>query len=247
VTQLSRPEAVDSKLDTVKWFLTEFRTEGKTWLEHGCIIFSQYFDTAEWIAKELAKSFDGEVVAVYAGAGKSGLLRGDQFNKVGREAIKAAVQTREIKLVVATDAACEGLNLQTLGTLINIDLPWNPSRLEQRLGRIKRFGQARKFVDMLNLVYSETQDEKVYNVLSERLKDTYDIFGSLPDTIDDDWIQDEAELEKRMDVYIHERKLAEDAFSVKYRSTIDPEANLWERCATVLSRRDIINALSEPW
>lgn len=246
-TQLSRPEAVDSKLETVKWFLTEFRTEGKTWLEHGCIIFSQYFDTAEWIAKELAKSFDGEVVAVYAGAGKSGLFRGDQFNKVGREVIKTAVQTREIRLVVATDAACEGLNLQTLGTLINIDLPWNPSRLEQRLGRIKRFGQARKFVDMLNLVYSETQDEKVYNVLSERLKDTYDIFGSLPDTIDDDWIQDEAELEKRMDVYIHERKLAEDAFTVKYRSTIDPEANLWERCATVLSRRDIINALSEPW
>ena len=133
VTQLSRPEAVDSKLDTVKWFLTEFRTEGKTWLEHGCIIFSQYFDTAEWIAKELAKSFDGEVVAVYAGAGKSGLFRGDQFNKVGREVIKTAVQTREIRLVVATDAACEGLNLQTLGTLINIDLPWNPSRLEQTI------------------------------------------------------------------------------------------------------------------
>ena len=41
----------------------------------------------------------------------------------------------EIKIVVATDAACEGLNLQTLGTLINIDLPWNPSKLEQRLGR----------------------------------------------------------------------------------------------------------------
>ncbi len=247
VTQLSRPEAVDSKLDTVKWFLTEFRTEGKTWLEHGCIIFSQYFDTTEWIAKELAKAFAGEVVAVYAGAGKSGLFKGEQFNTVDREVIKSAVRTREIRLVVATDAACEGLNLQTLGTLINIDLPWNPSRLEQRLGRIKRFGQARKSVDMLNLVYSETQDEKVYNVLSERLKDTYDIFGSLPDTIDDEWIDGEEELKERMDVYIHERKQAVDAFSVKYRSTIDPEANLWERCATVLSRRDIINALSEPW
>jgi ERCC4-related helicase len=66
-TQLSRAEAVDSKLNTVKWFLTEFRTDGKTWLDHGCIIFSQYFDTAEWIAKGLAKSFNGEVVAVYAG------------------------------------------------------------------------------------------------------------------------------------------------------------------------------------
>ncbi|MDY0375088.1 MAG: phospholipase D-like domain-containing protein [Desulfobacterium sp.] len=246
-TQLSRKEAVDSKLNTVRWFLTEFRTDGKTWLEHGCIIFSQYYDTAEWIAKELAKSFQGEVVAVYAGVGKSGLVRDEQFNRVEREVIKAAVRTREIRLVVATDAACEGLNLQTLGTLINIDLPWNPSRLEQRLGRIKRFGQTRKFVDMLNLVYSETQDEKVYNVLSERLRDTYDIFGSLPDTIDDEWIEDEQELKGRMNEYMHERKKAQDAFTVKYRGTIDPDAHLWERCASVLSRRDIVSKLSEPW
>lgn len=246
-TQLLRAEAVDSKLNTVKWFLKEFRTDGKTWLEHGCIIFSQYYDTAQWIAKELALSNKGEVVAVYAGVGKSGLFRGEQFNNVEREVIKSAVKTREIRLVVATDAACEGLNLQTLGTLINIDLPWNPSRLEQRLGRIKRFGQVRKYVDMLNLVYSETQDEKVYNVLSERLRDTYDIFGSLPDTIEDDWIKDEEELRNRMNEYMHERKKAQNAFTLKYRETIKPEADLWERCECVLSRRDIVKKLSEPW
>lgn len=247
VTQLSRPEAIDSKFDTVKWFLTEFRTDGKTWLEHGCIIFSQYFDTAVWIARELAKVLKDEVIAVYAGAGKSSLFKNELSNSVEREAIKAAVRTREIRLVVATDAACEGLNLQTLGTLINIDLPWNPSRLEQRLGRIKRFGQARKYVEMLNLVYSETQDEKVYRVLSERLRDTYDIFGSLPDTIEDEWIEDEEDLNKRMDEYIHERKNAEDSFSIKYRNTLDPGAHQWEQCATVLSRRDITKILSKPW
>ncbi len=139
----------------------------------------------------------------------------------------------------------DGTRSSFIGSVV--DLPWNPSRLEQRLGRIKRFGQSRKFVDMLNLVYSDTQDEKIYNVLSERLKDTYDIFGSLPDTIDDEWIQNEAGLKEKMDFYIHERKNAEDAFSVKYRSTLDPESHLWERCAEVLSRRDIVNALSEPW
>ncbi len=78
----------------------------------------------------------GEPVGVYAGTGKSGLFRGDDFASVEREDLKAAVKKREIRLLVATDAACEGLNLQTLGTLINVDLPWNPSRLEQRLGRI---------------------------------------------------------------------------------------------------------------
>jgi hypothetical protein len=52
-------------------------------------------------------------------------------------------------------------NLQTLGTLINIDLPWNPTCLEQCIGRIKRFGQKRETVDMLNLVNEQTVDEKM--------------------------------------------------------------------------------------
>lgn len=82
------------------------------------------------------------------------------------------------------------MNLQTLGTLINIDLPWNPTRLEQRIGRIKRFGQVREKVDMLNLVNEQTVDEKVYEKLSERMQDRYNLFGSLPDTIRDEWIED---------------------------------------------------------
>jgi len=65
----------------------------------------------------LAKALPGEPVAVYAGAGKSGMFRGEDFASVEREDIKKAVRTRSIRLVVATDAACEGLNLQTLGTL----------------------------------------------------------------------------------------------------------------------------------
>jgi superfamily II DNA or RNA helicase len=247
VCELERPEARDPKLETVQWFLTEFHTDGKTWLEHGCIIFSQYYDTSFWVAKELANRFPSEVVAVYAGVEKSGLFRGGQFSSVERDAIKKAVKTREIRLIVATDAACEGLNLQTLGTLINVDLPWNPSRLEQRLGRIKRIGQARRTVDMLNLVYHETRDEKVYKALSERLKATYDIFGSLPDTIEDEWIESEELMKQHLDAYIHERKLAENAFTIRYKNTLDPSNDRWERCAEVLSRRDILQRVSKGW
>jgi SNF2 family DNA or RNA helicase len=247
VEQLSREDAKDPKLETVRWFLTEFTTEGKTWLEHGCIIFSQYYDTANWVAHELAKLFPNEGIALYAGASKSGLFKGEKFSSVKRDSIKEAVKKRELRLVIATDAACEGLNLQTLGTLINIDLPWNPSRLEQRLGRIKRFGQARKEVDMLNLVYHETQDEQIYRTLSERLKDTFDIFGSLPDTIEDDWIDSEEELKRRIDTYMHERKQAENAFTIKYRSSLNPNENLWEKCSQVLSRRDIEERIVKGW
>ena len=58
---------------------------------------------------------------------------------------------REIKLLVGTDAASEGLNLQTLSTLINLDLPWNPTRLEQRKGRIQRIGQISDKIHIYNM------------------------------------------------------------------------------------------------
>ena len=247
VEELSRPEARDPKVNAVRHFLTSFKSDGRTWLEHGCIIFSQYFDTAYSIGAQLAKSITDEVVGVYAGAGKSGMFRDSDFAAVEREDIKAAVKTREIRLVVATDAACEGLNLQTLGTLINVDLPWNPSRLEQRLGRIKRFGQARNNVDMLNLVYHGTQDEKVYKVLSRRMRDRYDIFGGLPDTIEDEWIESIEKLEEMMDIYVHLRRKARDVFEMRYQTTINPDQDRWEHCSRVLARRDIVDRLSIPW
>jgi superfamily II DNA or RNA helicase len=247
VDELSLPEAHDPKTAAVRYFLTEHRTDGKTWLEHGCIIFSQYYDTVRTLAAELASMLPGEPVAIYAGAGKSGIYRDADFASVEREDIKAAVKKREIRLLVATDAACEGLNLQTLGTLINVDLPWNPSRLEQRLGRIKRFGQARQTVDMLNLVYHETQDEKVYGVLSRRMRDRYDIFGGLPDTIEDEWIENIEMLEDKMDQYIHLRQRTRDVFEIRYQETIDPDKDRWELCSRVFSRRDIVDKLSAAW
>lgn len=193
--ELRRAEAVDPKLNDVRWFLSQQRSGGQTWIELGCIVFSQYYDTAYRVATELVKDFPDKVVAVYAGAGKSGLFRDGEFVGVQRDQIKKLIKTREVQIVVATDAACEGLNLQTLGTLINIDLPWSPSRLEQRLGRIKRFGQARYTVDMLNLTHHATRDEDAYNTNSSGIKDRFDIFGGLPDCIDDEWIEDIQEFE----------------------------------------------------
>ncbi|MFZ1474726.1 MAG: DEAD/DEAH box helicase, partial [Anaerolineae bacterium] len=105
----------------------------------------------------------------------------------------------------------------------------------------------RRNVDMLNLVYHDTQDEKVYQAISRRLKDKYDIFGGLPDTIDDEWIENVEELEVKMDQYIHLRQLAKNAFELRYESSVEPEANRWELCSRVLSRQDIIAKLSEPW
>lgn len=242
IIELLEPMRSDPKLEVVKRFLVE---EG--WLERGCIIFSQYFDTASWVAENLAKELPSEPIAVYAGLGKSGLWRGAEFVSVEREVIKTEVRNRRLRVVVATDAACEGLNLQTLGTLINVDLPWNPSRLEQRLGRIKRFGQTRDRVSMLNLVYQGTRDEQIYAALSSRMQDVFDLFGSLPDTIEDEWIEDHVRLEERLRDFTTRRQAAANAFDLKYGDAVLPDGPAWERCERVLARRDIIESMSRGW
>ena len=231
----------DPKLAAIRFYLKD---EG--WLALGCIIFSQYYDTARWVADALAAELPDETIGLYAGADRSRLYRDGQAVGIDREALKRMVADREVRLMVATDAACEGLNLQTLGTLINVDLPWNPTRLEQRIGRIKRFGQARPAVDMLNLVHQGTVDEKVYARLSERMRNRYDLFGGLPDTIRDDWIDDLETLGERMDQYIEERRQA-TGFDLRYNSSITPSDAAWRDCATVLSRRDVENLMRQGW
>ncbi|MDX1982036.1 MAG: phospholipase D-like domain-containing anti-phage protein [Bryobacteraceae bacterium] len=231
----------DPKLDAVLLFLQE-----RGWLELGCIIFSQYYDTAYWIAESLTARLPGERVALYAGADKSGVFFDGEWRSVEREEIKTAVRERKVRLLAATDAACEGLNLQTLGTLINVDLPWNPARLEQRIGRIKRFGQIRPRVDMLNLVYSGTNDEKVYQALSRRMRDRYDLFGSLPDTIEDEWIEDIENLEEYLSQFTQKKRRA-NAFDLRYGKTVMPEGQGWELCEKVLARRDVVERLSVAW
>jgi superfamily II DNA/RNA helicase len=107
------------------------------WRELGCIIFSQYFDSVYWLAEQLTEEMPDEAIGIYAGAQRSGVMHSSVFTRSPRDLLKERVRTGEIRILIGTEAASEGLNLQRLGTLINLDLPWNPSRLEQRKGRIQ--------------------------------------------------------------------------------------------------------------
>lgn len=233
--------ASDPKMDAVIHYL-----EVEGWLELGVIIFSQYFETAQWMAQALATRYPEEAIGLYAGADRSRLFQRGDSVAVKRETLKTMVAERQIRLMVATDAACEGLNLQTLGTLINVDLPWNPTRLEQRIGRIKRFGQRRDTVDMLNLVFEQTVDEKIHERLSERMRNRYDLLGSLPDTIKDEWIEDIESLGKRLDDYIEAQKKA-TGFDLRYTATMVPSEKDWRDCTEVLSRRDFSVLMGMAW
>ena len=128
----------DPKLDAVVRYLLGKREGNAPWANFGCILFSQYYDTVRWVGDELAKraEFADLDIGLYAGGSRSGFWRQGKFQRCDRNVLKDRVRSGDLKLLLGTDAASEGLNLQRLGTLINIDLPWNPTRLEQRKGRI---------------------------------------------------------------------------------------------------------------
>jgi hypothetical protein len=84
----------------------------------------------------------------------------------------------EIDILVCTDAAAEGLNSQSAGLRVNFDLPWNPMKVEQRIGRIDRIGRHHRDIYVLNLCYANSAEEVVYGRLLTRLHDAGIIVGT---------------------------------------------------------------------
>ena len=228
----------DPKYAVVRRLLVE---EG--WLQSGCIVFSQYFDSVQWLAGQLAADLPNEPIGVYAGANRSGMMRGGTFAGCRRDVLKDAVRRGEVRLLLGTDAASEGLNLQRLGALVNLDLPWNPSRLEQRKGRIQRIGQVRPEVDVCNLRYADSVEDRVRQLLSERLENISRLFGQLPDTLEDVWVQVAlgriAEAKRTIDA-VPDRH----PFALRYHEVRRVD---WESCAHVLAADAQRQALARGW
>jgi hypothetical protein len=235
---------IDPKVRVILLYLNE-----RGWLtSNGAIIFSQYRTTAEWVLEALCAGFPAEPMALYAGGSASFVQRGDDRKSASREEIKAAIQRGYIRLVCATDAACEGLNLQRLGAQINVDLPWNPSRLEQRKGRVQRIGQARDNVHVLNLRYAGTVEDDVYAALSGRFGDIFSVLGQLPDGFEDDWIK--AVLLDRQAVRNFSQRVEKEKppMELRYlRDVADDRGLDWEYTERVLSSRDLDAWMREGW
>ena len=84
--------------------------------------------------------------------------------------------SKEARILVSTDAGGEGLNLQFAHVVINYDLPWNPMRIEQRIGRVDRIGQ-KHVVKAFNLIFADSVEQRVHEVLEEKLKTIHAEFG----------------------------------------------------------------------
>lgn len=238
IFELEENQQADPKLERLRYLLFE-----ENWAELGCIIFSQYYDTVHYFSQQIALENPGLTIGVYAGSGKSGLWQNSTFIKTSKEALKAQVQQGHLKIIFGTDSASEGLNLQRLGTLINLDLPWNPTRLEQRKGRIQRIGQLREKVLVYNMRYKGSVEDRVHHLLSQRLKHIYNLFGQIPDILQDVWV----------DIAIgNKEKALERITQVETRSPFEirydkVEPVDFESCVEVLSPVEVKEILRLGW
>lgn len=132
------------------------------------VIFATYLGSVEMLGEEIDRAYPGQGVVVLKG--------GDHGSKVAAE--KKFKQVGGPKVMICTAAGREGINLQHARILFNFDLPWNPMDLEQRIGRIHRYGQ-RHTAQVYNLVLSDTIEGKIFLLLDEKLKEIAKALGKV--------------------------------------------------------------------
>ncbi len=142
------------------------------------VIFTEHRDTLSYL-EEMIGALLGRPEALV-------IIHGGMGREERRKAQDAFTQDKNVEILVATDAASEGINLQRAHLMVNYDLPWNPNRLEQRFGRIHRIGQT-EVCHLWNLVAKETREGEVYQRLLEKIEEerralggqVFDVLGRL--------------------------------------------------------------------
>jgi len=168
-----RKLGIDSKVEYLHEQLRSIFRQRET-----VLIFTQYTDTMDFLREALRQVY-GSQVACYSGRGGE-YWDGSAWMPTTKEKIKEEFAIGEkIKILIGTAALSEGLNLQTCGVMINYDMPWNPMRVEQRIGRIDRIGQEHKVVWIRNYFYKDTIEAKVYQRLEDRIDWFQTVVGEL--------------------------------------------------------------------
>lgn len=142
------------------------------------VIFTEHRDTLSYLERRISTLLGSEdaVVAIHGSMGREDRLKVQESFR----------HDPDVKVLLATDAAGEGINLQRAHLMVNYDLPWNPNRLEQRFGRIHRIGQT-EVCHLWNLIADETREGDVYRRLLEKLENAkvalggqvFDVLGKL--------------------------------------------------------------------
>lgn len=162
----------DPKMQMIVKLVSEFTAQGKK-----IILFSKYTDTVDAVKRILLKS--GNITKRQLGiyTGKGGMLYDEKINDfkiVTKDDVSKALSGNDIEVLVCSDAASEGLNLQAASVIINVDMPWNPARVEQRIGRADRLGQKADVVHVRNVWYPDSIEARIYSQLFKR-KELYQV------------------------------------------------------------------------
>ena len=157
----------ESKFDKVSEVLTESRFAGEKF-----IIFTEHRDTLQFLIRRLNCMGHTDQIAQIHG----GMHYTERQEQVER--FRLPHSQGGARFMICTDAAAEGINLQFCWIMINYDVPWNPARLEQRMGRIHRYGQAHDPVQIINLVAPKTREGLVIQTLLQKLTAIRDRLGS---------------------------------------------------------------------
>jgi SNF2 family DNA or RNA helicase len=134
------------------------------------VIFTEHRDTLNYL-EERIRTMLGQVEAVVS-------IHGGLNREARLRAQEGFTQNKEVQILIATDAAGEGINLQRAHLMVNYDLPWNPNRIEQRFGRIHRIGQT-EVCHLWNLVALETREGEVFHTLLKKLEEEREALGGL--------------------------------------------------------------------
>lgn len=171
---------------------TAFDMQREKGIAEKVVIFTESKRTQKYVAKELiASGIDEEDIVLFNGentdARTKEIYRAYQVKNFGKTNYGPAVERKHAivdyfehnaKILILTDAGSEGLNLQFCNTVINYDLPWNPMKIEQRIGRCHRYGQKNDVVAINLLNTGNAADMRVYEILSKKFELFDGVFGS---------------------------------------------------------------------
>ena len=132
------------------------------------VLFTEHRDTLSYLERQIGSLLGRPQSLV--------LIHGGMGREERRKAQESFLHDPDVQVLLATDAAGEGINLQRAHLMVNYDLPWNPNRLEQRFGRIHRIGQT-EVCHLWNLVAEETREGDVYRRLLEKLEEARQALG----------------------------------------------------------------------
>lgn len=148
------------------------------------LVFTQYIDTLDFLRQALRQQTAWHV-ACYSGRGGEVWRDGEGWQACSKDDLKERFRCGEFHVLLCTEAAGEGLNLQTCGVMIHFDMPWNPMRVEQRIGRIDRIGQSFETIWIFNYFYADTVEAEIHRRLSHRIQGFEEVVGTLQPILQD--------------------------------------------------------------